>query len=392
MSASTTHRQASDSEFVGRITDILPAINERGPLGDELRRLPRETVDDLISAGVARALVPREHGGDDLSLDAYVDATLMLAGADPSTGWCASLMLHQPVFVGMFPVEAQAEVWADGPNVPIASSVMPATRVTAVNGGYRLSGNAPFCSGSAHSDWCLLGGFVVDEHGSPEWYMFLVPSSDYEVKDVWHTTGMRGTGSNIIVTDNAFVPASRAIRQADLLNGTGPGSLVNADSKFRMPWVAFGGFGFACTIVGAAQGAFRYFRDMTAGRRGMGGVPLRDIQTIQAATGRIAARLDAAELIEHAGLVLLDSEPVSLETRARLMRDHALTCQLAVGSIEEMITTSGTSAHAEGNLLERFARDVRMASAHVSVNPEHNYAHWGRVTLEAPWPADQPFF
>ena len=392
MTTETLKRGASKAEFLSRVAELLPDVRQRAPLGDELRRLPTETVDQLLAAGVGRALVPDTYGGDDLGFDAYVDATLMLAAADASTAWVANLIMHQAVFVANFDPAVQAEIWADGPDVATCSSVMPSTKVEVVEGGYRLKGAAPFCSGSSGSTWTMLGGFVSREGEEPEWYMFLLPASDYTIKDVWHTSGMRGTGSNTIITDGVFVPAHRAVRQIDLVNGTGPGSATHADPKFRSPWVTFGGLGFSCTVVGAVQGAFEIFRENTSQRRGLGGVPLRDLPNIQLTTGRIKAQIDGAEAVLRNLVRLVDAGPITLELRAQAMHHNAFAGRLALQSMEDIMVASGTSAYAEGSPLDRIARDVRLAAAHISMAPDLAYAHTGRTLLGAEIPPETHFF
>jgi alkylation response protein AidB-like acyl-CoA dehydrogenase len=88
--------------------------------------------------------------------------------------------------------------------------------------GYRVSGQSPFASGVGHSQWVLVGG-MVDAGGEPEWTFFLIPPGEYKVADTWFTVGMRGTGSNTIVTENVFVPKSRTLRLSNLREGKGPG-------------------------------------------------------------------------------------------------------------------------------------------------------------------------
>src|SRR3546814_5964382 len=50
------------------------------------------------------------------------------------------------------------------------------------------------------------------EGESPEPLLFLTPRRDYEIIDVWHTFGLRGTGSNDIVVNDVFVPAHRTLK------------------------------------------------------------------------------------------------------------------------------------------------------------------------------------
>ena len=57
-------------------------------------------------------------------------------------------------------------------------------------------------------------GIVVPPAGgegppAPRWC--LLPRSDYTVDDTWSTCALRGTGSNTIVIDDAFVPAYRTV-------------------------------------------------------------------------------------------------------------------------------------------------------------------------------------
>jgi hypothetical protein len=83
-------------------------------------------------------------------------------------------MNHLPQVFAMWPEEAQADLWRDGPDVPVALSVAPTARVQVVHGGYRLSGMSPFTSGIAHSKRVAVGGMVIGDDG-PDWHWFLLP-------------------------------------------------------------------------------------------------------------------------------------------------------------------------------------------------------------------------
>jgi len=43
-------------EFIGRVRDLLPAIRERAPRAEQLRRLQDDTLADFQGAGLSRAM------------------------------------------------------------------------------------------------------------------------------------------------------------------------------------------------------------------------------------------------------------------------------------------------------------------------------------------------
>ena len=62
-------------------------------------------------------------------------------------------------------------------------------------------------SGSEHCEWALLGGLIFpSEGGAPEYRTFLIPKSDYEIKDTWYSMGLKATGSQDIHVNDVFSP------------------------------------------------------------------------------------------------------------------------------------------------------------------------------------------
>src|SRR4029453_12803576 len=85
-------------------------------------------------------------------------------------------------------------------------------RATSTNGGYRISGRAPFVSNCYDADW-ISSTVLVDEDesagGEPEMRMVYFRSEECEIIDTWDVMGMRGTGSNDISVTDVYVPRSR---------------------------------------------------------------------------------------------------------------------------------------------------------------------------------------
>ena len=196
------------------VRDLLPSIREQASRTDETRRVCVETIAELRDAGVFRMLQPRRYGGLESDPVRFYEIVRAISAVCGSTGWVTSVLGVHPWQLGVFPEAAQDEVWGDDPDVLVSSAYAPVGRLTAVDGGFRLSGGRwSFSSGCDHARWALLGAMLVGADGKPVDFMtVLVPGSDYEVEDVWDTVGLRGTGSNDIVVGEVFVPAHRALR------------------------------------------------------------------------------------------------------------------------------------------------------------------------------------
>jgi alkylation response protein AidB-like acyl-CoA dehydrogenase len=382
----------SHAEVLSRVRALTAGIRDRAAAAEEARTMPPESIDALLAAGITRILVPPRFGGYALGLDTWFEVVREIGKADPSHAWCASLMIHHPHYISQFAEDAQTAVWADGLDIGIAASILPLARVTPVARGYRISGQFPFASGINYSQWLLVGG-LVETGGHPEWTFFLIRPKDFKVVDNWFTGAMRATGSNTAVCDEVFVPESHTVRHSDLRDGKGPGGALHAHPIYRAPFDAYAPLTFVTPILGAAQGAYEIFRDWTGTRQGMGGVAIAEITSIQVRLARTAADLDAAELLLRRAVdTAQSSTPPSPELCARSMRDFSRATELCVGAIDALMAMSGTAAFASSHPIQRAWRDIHFAAMHVSLNPEQNFAHFGRTELGVPGDSPQPFF
>ena len=279
----------SKQDMVARAKALAPAFRERAAAAEDDRQISIASATELLEAGFARMLVPRRLGGSELGIDAWFEVMLEIGRADASHAWCAGLMAHVPQMLLQFGEEAQQAIWGDGPDVPTAGSVMPFAKVVAVDGGYRVSAKAPFASGVTHSTWVFVGGFLPEE-GPPVGAMFLIAPDQYEISDTWFTSGMRGTGSNTIVTEDVFVPAGHVLRMSDLREASGPGRALSPGGIYRLPFMSYAPLSFATPMLGAARGAYDDLLAWAAAKQLPGGGRLADGPRLQTALGRVSPR------------------------------------------------------------------------------------------------------
>jgi 3-hydroxy-9,10-secoandrosta-1,3,5(10)-triene-9,17-dione monooxygenase len=374
---------------LARVRALTAVIRDGAAAAEEARTVPQETIDKLLAAGISRILIPPQYGGYGLSLDTWFEVVREIGKADASHAWCASLMIHHPHYLSQFSEAAQNVVWADGIDISIAASIQPIGRVTKVEGGYRISGEFPFASGINHSRWLIVGSMVEAEA-----MFFLIGPTDFKIKDTWFTNAMRATGSNTAICDDVYVAEIHTLALSDVREGKTPGGKLHANPIYRAPWISYAPLTFATPMLGAAQGAYEIFRDWTKSRRsGRGGFAIAEVTSVQVRLARAAADLDAAELLLRRAIDVARAEtPPSLALRARSMRDCSRAAEFCVGAIDTLIAMSGTAVFAASHPIQRAWRDIHFAAMHVALNPEQNFAHFGRSELGVPRDPHLPFF
>jgi 3-hydroxy-9,10-secoandrosta-1,3,5(10)-triene-9,17-dione monooxygenase len=377
---------------LGRVRELTGRIREAAGPAEEARTIPQEMVNALLGAGVSRILIPPRFGGYGLGLDTWFEVVREIAKADASHGWCASLMIHHPHYVSQFSEEAQQAVWSEGLDQSIAASIQPLGKIESAPGGYRVSGQFPFASGINHSRWLIVGALLRTE-GRPDAGFFLVRPGDYKVTETWFTSAMRATGSNTAICEDVFVPESFTVRLSDLREGKASGGALHGHPIYRAPFIAYAPLTFVTPILGAAQGAYELFRDWTKERRASRGGAVAEIVSVQVRLARVAADLDAAELLLRRAVDVAQApKPPSLTIRARSMRDFSRAAELCVSAIDELLAMSGTAGFGSSHPIQRAWRDIHFAAMHVALNPEQNLSHFGRLELDLPREPHLPFF
>jgi indole-3-acetate monooxygenase len=212
-SATIPERHLSAADILANARALRPYLAANAAAIDEARRLPTEVAARLKEAGMFRLMMPKARGGPALSTFEQVEVIEELSRGNTSAAWCVMIGCDSGYYAGFLEEAAARELY---PRLDMATAglVYPIGRADRVEGGYRVSGQWAFGSGITHAEVISAGCFVY-ENGTPvmsgnpprrEWRMMLAPASSYTIEDTWHTTGLRGTGSNDYRTDNLFVP------------------------------------------------------------------------------------------------------------------------------------------------------------------------------------------
>ncbi|HZP29763.1 MAG TPA: acyl-CoA dehydrogenase family protein [Acidimicrobiia bacterium] len=385
-------------EAVGRAADLAAKLEDRRAETEQLRALPETTVHDFVSSGLLRINQAARWGGAELGTEGAVAVISEVAKGDPAAGWVFGLLASHFWLVCLFPEELQQEMWGDDPNALMSSSFVAAESECArVDGGYRIRGRWPFSSGSRHCSWAMVGIVVppTAEAGGdgvpPHIRWGILPRSDYRVDDDWRTVALRGTGSNTLIVDDAFVPDHRCVDPMDVARGTAPGTAVNPAPIFRLPFGAALAWYLAAPALGSATRTFDdWVAYMGTKRNAFTGEQLARQQPTIIRVGETGAKLDLARLLAaHTPRDIDDAiarGPLDAALRVRAGRDATMAVRLCVEVVETCMQFAGGHALFDSNPIQQGWRDVHGVAAHMGFNTDMAYGGWGHHLLGIPMP------
>ncbi|MQW75021.1 flavin-dependent monooxygenase [Nocardioides sp. dk4132] len=367
------------------VRDLLPTFRERADETERLRVVPEASIKELADTGFFRLLQPQRFDGFEADPVTFYTTVRDIASACGSTGWVSSVVGVHPWQVALFADEAQQAVWGSDTSTRLSSSYAPTGKATQVDGGYRLSGRWSFSSGCDHCSWVLLGALVFDGEGNVvDFKTFLVPRESYTIHDVWHTVGLRGTGSNDIAVDDVFVPEAFTLSMGETGRCHGPGQEHNTADLYKLPFHSVFTSTITTPIVGMARGAYDEHVAMQKKRVRASYIgeqasldPFAAVRVARASSDIDATwALLMGNLREEMALVAR-GETIPLGLRLRVRRDQVIGTQRCIDAIDALFEASGGRALAEGSYLQRAWRDAHAGRVHAANDPERALQMYG---------------
>ncbi|HEX2419662.1 MAG TPA: acyl-CoA dehydrogenase family protein [Micromonosporaceae bacterium] len=359
----TTAAPGDAAEILRRAQILAPVLRDRAEEIEQARRLPSDVVESLRATGVFRMGFTRDWGGPELSSIEQTEVIEALSYGDPSAGWCAMIGSDTGLYAAFLDRDA-AERMFPILDLVTAGLLFPNGRADVVPGGYRLTGRWQFGSGVTHADWVISGAFRYRD-GTPEpgpegiphgSVLLMVPRSDVEVFDTWHTTGLAGSGSCDYTITDVFVPREHTLFLSDVRSGTGV--LAHPEVHMRnMPGVA----------LGVARAALDHAREaaVAAGRSDdyRTQIALADCEADFAATrhGVYGALRRQHEVLTTGG-TLADLTPLE-RAALPLSRRHAFRTARSI--LTRLYDLLQTSAIYRPSPLDRWLRDTTTMCQHI---------------------------
>jgi 3-hydroxy-9,10-secoandrosta-1,3,5(10)-triene-9,17-dione monooxygenase len=373
---------SSHDEALNAARELGPRLQSRIKQAEQLRRLPDDTVADLLESGLCGVMKPRRFGGSELGAETLIDVSVELASQCASSGWVYMLWAAHMWLLALWPAGAQEEMFAN-PAV-LASSVVSTTgQPERTGGGYRWTGRGFFSSGVDHCQWLTAAIQVRDqETGAEGRKWFLLPRADFEIIDDWHVIGLRGTGSKTLVVTDAFIPDGRVLDDRDIQAGTAPGREINPHPMYGAISQANFTAAMAAPAIGAARGLLAAYGAKLRPKAG-------GATTSMARYAAAAAQVDAVQALTVQNAQRYSRVPaaeVGPEGRAKCKRDYAYTAQQSRKAANAIYEECGGSGLAETSDLQRIWRDVNAAAAHHGLTWDWQADLWTRAAFGLPVP------
>lgn len=378
-------RNTRDIELAAYANDVAAAIRPTAAHYDRTGEFPFEHFDILKRKGALGLTVPKEYGGQGLSLYETLLVQERIAGASGATA--LALGWHLMTFFGLSTTRAWDEavfervcrdavergelinVFAterDAGNV--VRGFKPTTIARRHGDGYVISGRKAFSTLAPAVNHFTVLAHIEDDDQTAE---FLVQKSErVRIIDTWDALGMRSTGSHDVELDAVEVPADALLVR---LEKGKPSRFMACSSAYSLQLPAI--------YLGIAVAARDFILDFADSRfaPSLGGVIL-DAPQVQHKIGEIEILVGTSKALLYGLAERWDRHDA---LKDRLGSEVAITkyavTNNAIRIVELAMQIAGGHALSRDLPLERYFRDVQCGL----YNPPHNDMVIDRVAKEA---------
>lgn len=246
---------------------------------DRDRSAPLENYAKLRDAGLFGLVIPKELGGMGLGFLGWAIVAEELAQGCASTALSFNMHVNATGAICEHPdIPKPVKQWAADQALKqgklmctsvseptssshIATSYTPSLEARKVPGGWKLYGKKAFASMWEASDLSYIYAHPAGDPNPQSSIGFLAPTKGegITVQDVWHTLGMRGTRSQTVLFDGAFVPEENVLHQT--------GEFLNSFIIAGSAW-SFGCY--TAVYVGVGMGILNFAKQMLSTRKAKG--------------------------------------------------------------------------------------------------------------------------
>ena len=381
MSTYTAHTDTGTlprQTLVERAAQIGPQLAENAARHDRDGTFVADSYEALHEAGILRAAVPVELGGDGATIAELTGLQRELAHHCGATALASAMHQHVTAFTawryrrGLPGAEATLRKVAEQGLVLLSTGggdyTHPNGTAVEVEGGYLLNGRKRFASQSPVAG-AIATMFTHDDPGKGRRVLNVaVPMSapGVTVLPTWDTLGMRGTASDDLVFEDVFVADAQVLANRPFGVVDGPLQVIS-DIAFTIVSGAY---------LGVAEAAYQAACATASSRP--------DNVLVQRQLGLMGHRLAVASWALDGALAAVGDDPAPgadrtlavMTAKSEVAKAGLEVCDLAMEVV-------GGSAYFRGSVVERCYRDIRAVKFH-PLTPEDTLLEIGRRALGVP--------
>lgn len=389
---SSTDPVADADALIARARELAPVIREHAAGMERDRRVAKPVFDALLRGGFQGMFAPRSLGGLEVDPLTAFRVVEEVARADSAAAWSLQSGNVNAWWASRLAAEGVEEIYQGNANsVLVGAAFHPPQQAIEVDGGFRVTGRVPLASMVHDAKWLVVSAFIM-EGAQPRMTPFgpaiigvVMPTSEVEIIDTWHTLGMRGTDSNDAAFKGVFVPAHRIFY---LTPEYERGSHFQGP-LYRFPAVPIIGLFSAAVLLSAARGAIGEFRALAQSKVPMGSMKaLRDRGVVQAGIAEAEAKVRSArsffvETLSATWARTSAGEPNTMEQRADVLLAGVHAAKTAAETTDLLHRLAGTTGIYQRSPLERYFRDTHTLRNH-GFTSENKLESAGQVYLGLP--------
>lgn len=346
--------------WLEQLASISEPIKAEAKEVDEQSRFPFEAHKLLLQIGYPKLTLPKEYGGEGLSVYDMVLVQETLASYDEnaslSLGWTLGVVgelyekklwtddllsfFAQEINNGAIINRAVSEVATGSPT----RGGRPGTNAVSIEEGWLLNGRKIFTTASRVLDYFLTSAWI-EEKNKIGFFLIHKDVQGLSIEENWEMSAMRGTSSHDLVLKDVIVPVSHLVE----LPSHPSGGKING-------WILH----IPATYLGIAQAARDYALHFANHHQPNSlNAPISTLPNVQQLLGDIELMLHQARFVLY-GVAEAYDDPARREliTNEMAVAKHTVT-NLAIEIVDKAMRVVGAKSLQLTNPLQRYYRNVR---------------------------------
>ncbi|WP_374964469.1 acyl-CoA dehydrogenase family protein [Lysinibacillus sp. RS5] len=346
--------------WLEQLASISEPIKAEAKEVDEQSRFPFEAHKLLLQIGYPKLTLPKEYGGEGLSVYDMVLVQETLASYDEnaslSLGWTLGVvgelyekklwtedllsLFAQEINNGAIINRAVSEVATGSPT----RGGRPGTNAVSIEEGWLLNGRKIFTTASPVLDYFLTSAWI-EEKNKIGFFLIHKDIQGLSIEENWEMSAMRGTSSHDLVLKDVIVPVSHLVE----LPSHPSGGKING-------WILH----IPATYLGIAQAARDYALHFANHHQPNSlNAPISTLPNVQQLLGDIELMLHQARFVLY-GVAEAYDDPARREliTNEMAVAKHTVT-NLAIEIVDKAMRVVGAKSLQLTNPLQRYYRNVR---------------------------------
>lgn len=346
--------------WLEQLASISEPIKAEAKEVDEQSRFPFEAHKLLLQIGYPKLTLPKEYGGEGLSVYDMVLVQETLASYDEnaslSLGWTLGVvgelyekklwtedllsLFAQEINNGAIINRAVSEVATGSPT----RGGRPGTNAVSIEEGWLLNGRKIFTTASPVLDYFLTSAWI-EEKNKIGFFLIHKDVQGLSIEENWEMSAMRGTSSHDLVLKDVIVPVSHLVE----LPSHPSGGKING-------WILH----IPATYLGIAQAARDYALHFANHHQPNSlNAPISTLPNVQQLLGDIELMLHQARFVLYGVAEAYDdSARRELITNEMAVAKHTVT-NLAIEIVDKAMRVVGAKSLQLTNPLQRYYRNVR---------------------------------